>query len=163
MKNVENAYEASGKRAKKGRFSGVFSFRLALSSANSFNPSYPDHASRNNRVMDSSLRTIALANRSGQIEGPIFARQKGNKLTLRAGRKIGRCRLAVIRTTTLRLPVLAAPLQPSPIPPPAAAPFPLAARARPPHHPRPCCALSVSPFRSLRTGSATSWLRLSSY
>lgn len=36
--------------------------------------------------MDSSLRTIALANRSGQIEGPIFAQQKGNKLTLRAGR-----------------------------------------------------------------------------
>lgn len=36
--------------------------------------------------MDSSLRTIALADRSGQIEGPIFARQKGNKLTLRTGR-----------------------------------------------------------------------------
>lgn len=37
--------------------------------------------------MDSSLRTIALANRSGQIEGPIFAQQKGNKLTLRAGQE----------------------------------------------------------------------------
>lgn len=32
------------------------------------------------------------------------------------GRKIGRCRLAVIRTTTLRLPVLAAPLHPLPVP-----------------------------------------------
>lgn len=70
-------------------------------------------------------------------------------------RKIGRCRLAVIRTTTLRLPVLAAPLQLSlpplrpPSPPPIAFPFQPAARARPLHHPRPCCALSVSPFRSL--------------
>lgn len=63
------------------------------------------------------------------------------------GRKIGRCRLAVIRTTTLRLPVLAAPLHPPPVPLFAASPLSRrAARASPPHHPRPCCALSVSPF-----------------
>lgn len=106
--------------------------------------------------MDSSLRTIALANRSGQIEGPIFAQQKGNKLTLRAGRGTGRSVDAAWPLFGRRHfasqswpPLCSSPFPPCPSPPPIAFPFQPAARARPLHHPRPCCALSVSPFRSL--------------
>lgn len=113
--------------------------------------------------MDSSLRTIALANRSGQIEGPIFAQQKGNKLTLRAGRgqedrsmPLGRYsdddtsppspgRPSLLHPSA----ALAALLLPPPRPPYRRQPM-----RRPPRHPpsspllRPFC---VSPFRSRRS------------
>lgn len=126
--------------------------------------------------MDYAAQRAAHRAQTGQIEGPIFAEQKGNKLTLRSrapgGRKIGRCRLAVIRTTTLRLPVLADPPPPSlrpPSPTPAyfqpstaATPFTTSRPDAPSPLPPsllPCCALSVPPFPA-KSATTSSWLLL---
>lgn len=115
--------------------------------------------------MDSSLRTIALANRSGQIEGPTFAQQKGNKLTLRAGRgqedrsmPLGRYSDDDTSPPSPGRPSAAPAALVTP-PPPSLSPPAATARPFPPGEPvrvlritpRPCCVLSVSPFRSLQT------------